>query len=293
MDQWHFIDQDISTALGTNFKTTSSRSVGGGCINDAFSISDGVLEFFVKLNSPENENMFAAEAAGLNEIRESKSVYAPKPLCWGSSGVRSYIVMESLALGGKSTNAGVTLGQQLARMHKKSAQVYGWKMDNTIGSTRQPNTTSDNWLDFLGQRRLGFQIDLAEQNGCRHSLRSKGEKLIENLRSFFSGYSPLPSLLHGDLWSGNYAVTVAGHPVIFDPAVYFGDREADIAMTELFGGFSRGFYDAYSHDWPLDSGYSVRKTLYNLYHILNHFNLFGGGYESQAEQMIDKLLSEI
>jgi fructosamine-3-kinase len=109
----------------------------------------------------------------------------------------------------------------------------------------------------------------------------------------FADYQPMPSLLHGDLWSGNYAVTQAGEPIIFDPAVYYGDREADLAMTELFGGFSQRFYAAYNETWPLDSGYQLRKTFYNLYHILNHFNMFGGGYARQAERMIEQLLSDL
>ena len=118
----------------------------------------------------------------------------------------------------------------------------------------------------------------------------KGEKLLKNLERFFIGYEPKASLLHGDLWSGNYGYLNNGEPVIFDPAVYYGDRETDIAMTELFGGFPAEFYTAYNEAWPLDKGYQQRKNLYNLYHILNHFNLFGGGYAMQAENMMDQLL---
>lgn len=293
MHQWQHIDQNISKSLGEDFITSNHRSVGGGCINDAYIISNGESAFFVKLNATNMEPMFAAEAAGLNEIIASNSIHAPKPICWGSTTSQSYIVMESLKLGGNQSAATSKLGQQLALMHKKSLANFGWKMDNTIGSTAQPNTNNTNWQDFFARTRLGFQLELAKNKGCRHSLTNKGTQLVENLSAFFSSYSPAPSLLHGDLWSGNYAVMESGQPVIFDPAVYYGDREADIAMTELFGGFGRGFYDAYNEAWPLDAGYSVRKTLYNLYHILNHYNLFGGGYENQAEKMTEKLLSEI
>ena len=147
-------------------------------------------------------------------------------------------------------------------------------------------------MRFLRERRLGFQLDLAAANGYRGRLQARGEQLLERLGQFFSHYRPKPSLLHGDLWGGNHAADAKNQPVIFDPAVYYGDRESDLAMTELFGGFSAEFHAAYRDAYPLDPGYAVRKTLYNLYHVLNHLNLFGAGYKSQAETMVDRLLSE-
>ena len=178
-------------------------------------------------------------------------------------------------------------------MHRITTDRFGWWRDNTIGSTTQVNTQEDNWLDFWRDHRLGFQLDLAERNGGGKRLRDSGEALMDSLPALLQGQPVEASLLHGDLWSGNYFYTTGGQPAIFDPAVYYGDREADIAMTELFGGFGRDFYAAYRNAWPLDDGYSMRKTLYNLYHVLNHFNLFGGGYLSQAGTMIDQLLSEV
>jgi fructosamine-3-kinase len=148
-------------------------------------------------------------------------------------------------------------------------------------------------VEFWREHRLGYQLGLAEQRGGPANLLRKGEQLMQLVPNLFTDYQPRPSLLHGDLWSGNYAVTREGDPIIFDPAVYFGDREADLAMTELFGGFSRRFYQAYNEAWPLDKGYQVRKTFYNLYHILNHFNMFGGGYGGQAERMTEQLLNEL
>jgi fructosamine-3-kinase len=145
-------------------------------------------------------------------------------------------------------------------------------------------------MPFWRDQRLGYQLKLAARSG--RDLLKKGERILADLGAFFQNYRPVPSLLHGDLWGGNVSA-VERQPVIFDPAVYYGDREADLAMTELFGGFSEQFYQAYRDTWPLDDGYPVRKTLYNLYHVLNHFNLFGGGYGSQAERMIDSLLSEL
>jgi len=198
--------------------------------------------------------------------------------------------MEYIPLGGK--DSGLKLGQQLAAMHRKSWDKFGWFRDNTIGSTPQPNTPTDNWVEFYREHRLRFQLDLAADNGGNRLL-DQGEHLMGSLDAFFPDYDPLPSLLHGDLWGGNYSTDRDGNPVIFDPATYYGDREADIAMTELFGGFPNDFYSTYNQAWPLDAGYSTRKTLYNLYHVINHFNLFGGGYLSQADHMISDLLSEI
>jgi fructosamine-3-kinase len=145
-------------------------------------------------------------------------------------------------------------------------------------------------MPFWRDQRLGYQLKLAARSG--RDFLKKGERLLADLGAFFQNYRPAPSLLHGDLWSGNVGVA-RQQPVVFDPAVYYGDRETDVAMTELFGGFSGRFYQAYRETWPLDDGYPVRKTLYNLYHVLNHFNLFGGGYGSQAEHMMDSLLSEL
>ena len=293
MQKWQQIDQEISKILGERFVSNKHSPVGGGCINEAYSISNGTETFFVKLNSANMAPMFVAEAAGLLEIIDSTSVRAPKPVCWGATADQSYIVMESLALGGNSGDAGAILGQQLALMHKKTSNQFGWKMDNTIGATPQPNTYNKNWLTFYGESRLAYQLELAAKNGCDTSLTDKGNKLLDLFHYFFTTYAPRPSLLHGDLWSGNVAVLTSGQPAIFDPAVYYGDREADLAMTELFGGFGQAFYDAYNETWPLDPGYSTRKTLYNLYHILNHFNLFGGAYGAQAERMTAQLLSEV
>ena len=175
-------------------------------------------------------------------------------------------------------------------MHKSTSKRFGWSRDNTIGATKQINQTKADWIDFWREHRLGFQLDLAKQKGISRSLTIKGEELLKELDRFFTGYVPEASLLHGDLWSGNIGYLENGEAVVFDPAVYYGDREADIAMTELFGGFPAEFYTAYNEAWPLDHGYRQRKSLYNLYHVLNHFNLFGGSYAIQAENMLYRLL---
>jgi fructosamine-3-kinase len=181
----------------------------------------------------------------------------------------------------------------LAVLHRCSAEYFGFARDNFIGSTAQPNDWNEDWIDFWRDRRLGFQLQLAAKNGLGVSLQSAGERLLDAVPAYFATYSPRPSLLHGDLWSGNHAYLDDGTPAVFDPAVYYGDRECDIAMTELFGGYPPAFYAAYRTAWPLDPGYAVRRELYNLYHILNHANLFGGGYVQQAEHLMHKLLAEV
>ncbi|MGB8408842.1 MAG: fructosamine kinase family protein, partial [Gallionella sp.] len=168
---------------------------------------------------------------------------------------------------------------------------FGFDHDNFIGTTPQPNGWKNNWIDFWRENRLGFQLRLAAQNGYGGQLQDLGVRLLDALPVFFNSYTPQPSLLHGDLWGGNHAYLPDGTPVIFDPATYYGDRECDLAMTELFGGYSAEFYAAYRAAYPPDAGYAVRRDLYNLYHVLNHANLFGGGYARQAEQMMQKLLA--
>lgn len=291
MPDWSHISQHIANTTGEAFHNAHQRGVGGGSINAAHVLeSDTGHKYFVKLNRAALLDMFEAEAEGLNEMLSANAIKVPKPVCWGISGKECYIAMEYIALGGKGS--GALLGQQLAAMHRKQWGHFGWIRDNTIGSTPQHNTPCDNWVEFYREQRLRFQLELAATHGGSRLLNS-GERLMADLDAFFTDYLPVPSLLHGDLWGGNFATDQDGNPVIFDPATYYGDREADIAMTELFGRFPQDFYAAYNEVWLLDEGYKTRKTLYNLYHVINHFNLFGSGYLSQADHMISSLLSEI
>ncbi len=202
----------------------------------------------------------------------------------------SYLVLEYLKLSARGNDR--LLGEQLAALHRCTGEAFGFARDNFIGTSPQPNAWRDDWIDFWREQRLEFQLNLAAKNGYGGQLQSLGEKLLDALPSFFEGYTPAPSLLHGDLWSGNHAFLADGTPTIFDPAAYYGDRECDLAMTELFGGFSENFYAAYRAVWPPDPGYAVRRDLYNPYHILNHANLFGGGYLMQAVRTMQRLLIE-
>jgi len=294
MSLWTTLSERITTATGRKFVLKDRRSVGGGCINSAYRLQGDDRSYFVKVNNAQGLDMFAAEAAGLQEIIDiAGAPRAPRPVCWGEADRQAYLVLEYVPLGSARPDTMAALGRQLAIMHQADRPYFGWRRDNTIGSTPQINTRCDDWVEFWRKQRLGFQLDLAVRNGYGERLRHKGERLAENLAVFFSDYRPEPALLHGDLWGGNAASDDQGQPVIFDPAVYYGDREADLAMTELFGGFSARFYDAYRETCPLDLGYNTRRTLYNLYHILNHLNLFGRGYLGSAENMLDSLLSEL
>ncbi|MFW2405586.1 MAG: fructosamine kinase family protein [Gammaproteobacteria bacterium] len=270
----------------------SVRAVGGGSINAsyAFAARDGA-RYFVKLNTADRLDMFTAERDGLLELAAAKSVRVPEPIATGTVGAQSYLLMESLELGGHSRAAAAELGRRLALQHRVVRDEFGWHRDNTIGSTPQLNDRSPDWIEFLRDRRLGYQLQLAARNGVDSRVAERGEELLERLPEFFADYAPVASVLHGDLWGGNWGITADGEPVIFDPAVYFGDREADIAMTMLFGGFGAEFLEAYQSEWPLDPGFRRRVDLYNLYHVLNHYNLFGGGYQQQAAAMLDGLLA--
>jgi fructosamine-3-kinase len=291
MDPWEDIELAIREALGAPFAIDSRAGAGGGCINECHVVRGRGRAFFVKLNAPERAEMFAAEAAGLEELRRAAAVRVPRPLCHGASPAASWIVLEHLELRAADDKAMRALGRGFARLHRVTGERHGWDRHNTIGSTPQVNTPADDWVAFWRERRLGYQLRLAASRGHGGRLVASGERLLEKLPAFFAGHHPPPSLLHGDLWSGNAAMERGGEPVIFDPAVYYGDREADLAMTELFGGFPRPFYDAYRSQYPLDPGYATRRHLYNLYHVLNHLNLFGGGYGAQAERMIERLLA--
>lgn len=292
MNLWDAIATAIAEATGESFRPRAPRGVGGGCINAAHVLEDGRRRFFVKTHEAGRLVMFEAEAAGLAELSRAGALRVPRPVCTGGADGRAFLVLEYIAFGSGSAATAGRLGEGLAALHRETRAAFGWERDNTIGATPQPNGWMEDWVAFLRERRLGFQLHLAEGNGAPARVLDKGQRLLERLNGFFSGYRPAASLLHGDLWGGNWAADEAGDPVIFDPAVYFGDREADLAMTELFGGFPADFYAAYRAAWPLDAGYSVRRALYNLYHVLNHFNLFGGGYLGQAERMLDRLLAE-
>jgi fructosamine-3-kinase len=295
MKRWVSIAQNIEQVTGKSFSVQQQQSLSGGSINSAFMLtgseSGDKKSYFVKTNRTGCGDMFAAEAKALAIMAATNTILIPKPICTGDDQTHSYIVMEYLDMGGMCNQT--QLGEQLAAMHRVTAGKFGWEIDNTIGATHQPNAWQENWIDFWREQRLGFQLALAAKNGYGGELQTLGEKLLVEMPVLFSGRDVQPSMLHGDLWGGNVAGLKNGTPVIFDPAFYYGDREADLAMTYVFGGFTADFYASYENAFALDDGFDVRKTFYNIYHIINHLNLFGGGYQAQAIQMLKQVLSEI
>jgi fructosamine-3-kinase len=289
---WDAISAQISSVVHSQFSISSLSSVGGGCINQAYQVRGNHGDtYFIKINSRDKTTMFEAEAAGLELILTSSTILAPRPITYGVADKHAFMVLEYLDLSGQGDSG--LLGRQLAALHRTEGRQFGNARANFIGSSPQPNDWSDDWIEFWRERRLGFQLKLAARNGYGGKLQTRGSMLMDALPELFDGYLPRPSLLHGDLWGGNCGFLNDTTPVIFDPACYYGDREADIAMTELFGGFAADFYAAYRAAYPLNQGYRKRSKLYNLYHILNHANLFGGGYARQAEHMTDEALSEL
>jgi len=292
MSIWPHIAAQISAATGRNFEPSNHTAIAGGCINEAIHLHDGQQHYFVKLHQANQWHMFDSEAQSLMAIEQSLSIKTPKVITWGCVENRAFLALEHLNLRSSTTPDGARqLGLKLAQMHRHTNKQFGWHQNNTIGTNAQINDWHSNWLTFWRDQRLGHQLNLAYSNGFAKQLERPGEQLLKRLAEILQDHTPEASLLHGDLWSGNYAFT-EGQPVIFDPASYYGDRETDIAITELFGGFDPAFYQAYSAAHPLEAGYEQRKTLYNLYHILNHLNLFGRGYLGQAEQMINTLLGD-
>lgn len=292
MNRWHSVVRHIEKVNGQKFVVDHQLTLGGGSINAAWLLTgiDG-SQYFVKTNASGRQDMFAAEAKGLQLLASSKTLRVPEPVCYGEDESQSYIVMEYLEMNGRANQR--ELGEQLAAMHQVTAMQFGWEIDNTIGATHQPNAWSDNWLSFWSDQRLAYQLQLAAKNGYGGELQSLGERLLLEMPKLFVGREIKASMLHGDLWGGNAAGLKDGTPVIFDPAFYYGDRETDLAMTYVFGGFTAEFYDAYQGVLPLDDGFDVRKTFYNIYHIVNHLNMFGGGYHGQAIHMMEQVLAEI
>lgn len=286
---WSEIAQHISRVTGSPFEIQQRRAVGGGSINQAYQISGGGRSYFLKTNQASRLAMFEQEALGLKEIADSQTVVAPRPLGCGVAGNVAYIVMDWIDLGGGGSGAWEAMGHRLAAMHRvTSDRGFGWHQDNTIGATPQQNPWTADWAEFFREHRLAYQFRLAQSRGGSFPQQ---DELLAAVPRLLAGHYPAPALVHGDLWSGNAAISAEGDPVLLDPAVYYGDREVDLGMTEVFGGFPAAFYRGYNDAYPLDEGYERRKVLYNLYHILNHFNLFGGGYQSQAQGMIARLLS--
>ncbi len=250
--------QHLQRLTGQNLKNHRLTAISGGDINDAYQLKTDRATWFIKLNRAELLSMFVAEAAGLNEIHHLKLIRVPKVVTHGKFQSQAFLILEFIELRPLRGVSAIRFGQQLARLHQIKQPYFGWPVDNNIGHTPQHNDRHSDWPLFWQQQRLDKQLQLAARNGYLGDLQRKGQELSNNVAKFFTTYQPQPTLLHGDLWGGNAASDLQANPVMYDPACYYGDRETDIAMTELFGGFEPSFYQAYQNECPLDNGYKTR-----------------------------------
>jgi fructosamine-3-kinase len=279
------LSENIQTTLESqlNDKIVSKESVHGGDINHAHKLTfDSGNIAFLKWNENPQETMFKAEAKGLDLLRKSdKNLVIPSALAISDK----YLLLEWIEEGGGKPDSSYKFGVELAKLHCTSNSSFGLDHDNFIGKLKQSNTNHSNWPDFFALERIEPQIKLGVESGkLTRSLLRDVEPLYKKLGSIFP--QEQPALLHGDLWGGNFMFTKSGVASIYDPAVYYGHREMDLAMTRLFGGFSADFYNGYNEQFPVEPGFEERISLCNLYPILVHANLFGGSYCRQAESII-------
>jgi protein-ribulosamine 3-kinase len=291
--QFAALAAELAAVRGVPCTATPERRVAGGSGGECYAWASERGLMFVKLGAVDAAAALAAEAAGLEALGSAQALRVPRVLAQGHTDAAAFLALEWLEAVPADAACERQLGEGLAALHAVTAARFGWDRDNNIGRTAQTNTWTDGWVEFWREQRLQPQLALAAQRGYAGLLAAHGEQLLESVPALLAGHRPAASLLHGDLWGGNWMAAAGGEPVIFDPAVYYGDRETDVAMTRLFGGFGSAFYRAYQAVAPLPAGATVRAQLYNLYHVLNHANLFGAGYARQARAMMQSLLAEV
>lgn len=268
----------------------SHAAVGGGCIANGGRIEAGEQSFFLKWGEERVGRTFPGEAAGLNALAEAESplvIPEVEAVAPPSEERPGFLVMEWINAGRKGLNFWESFGEGLAALHEHTHDRYGFGQDNFIGRLPQTNTWTQSWPRFFRKHRLEPQVRMARKRGhWRADWNEPLEALYRRLPEYLP-HRPPASVLHGDLWSGNFMVAAVGTAVLVDPATYYGHREADLAMTELFGGFDDRFYEAYDAAWALEPDYETRRDIYNLYHLLNHLNHFGGGYASSVASTLE------
>ena len=291
MDQYSkLLEQILANALNQKIKVLGVEMQSGGCINTSVRAETNASSFFVKWNEAQFLDMFEKEALGLNELRKAESLVIPKVLATGQLQGVAYMVQEFLEKAPETEKYSKALGEGLAELHQIKAKSFGVGHNNYIGRLAQQNDSRETWLKFFVEQRLNVQFELAMRNGfVDGSFAGEFERFCERLPDIMP--QSKASLLHGDLWSGNAMATNQGAS-IFDPAVYYGAREMDLAMTELFGGFDSAFYDAYNANYPLGTSYKELVDVYNLYPLMVHVNLFGpnSGYLSSVKRIITRFL---
>lgn len=280
------ISELVKEVFGNSIEITSSRSCGGGCINQTqiIDLSNG-NKLFLKSNSSRYREMFSREAEGLKLLFSAEGPRVPEVYAVRETHSNQYLLLEFISSSSRENNSFFNFGRSLAGLHKKSNSRFGLDSDNFIGSSVQVNSWKSSWTDFFAGNRLLYQLELAFNNNLATSgLKTDIENIIRKIKDILPEPDQ-PSLLHGDLWSGNFITDESGNAVLIDPAVYYGHYEADLAMTELFGGFDKDFYSGYNEINRIENSYKKRKDLYNLYHMLNHLNLFGRSYLSSCESI--------
>jgi protein-ribulosamine 3-kinase len=284
------LSNDLKNALGREVLIHSEESIGGGCINNAVGITTSSGKFFLKYNlAGKYPEMFEKEALGLYLLSETGTIRIPRVIANSLAGNYSYLVLEFIYTGRPDRKSWESFGQSLAAMHRHTNPFFGLDYDNYIGSLLQSNRSHKTWIPFFIEERLEPLI----RQACEHGTLSLSvARQFERLYLLLPGIIPdePPALLHGDLWNGNYMIAEDGEACLIDPAVYYGQRETDIAMTKLFGGFPEEFYQGYSGAYPLESGWKSRIDIFNLYPLLVHVNLFGGGYARQVAEILNRLV---
>lgn len=280
------VEEILSQKFGKVVSIKSVSSVGGGSINDAYQIETSAGAFFVKKNSESRyPGMFEIEANGLELLANTNEIDTPKVVTFGSKADDSFLILNFVQSAEKQNGFWEDFGRRLGNLHKHSQEHFGLNHDNYIGSLSQSNKIHESWPDFFREERLETQVKLARDNG------RMGRETVTAFDRFYSKLDELfpkepPSLLHGDLWSGNFMVNEKGLVVIIDPAVYYGHREMDLAMSQLFGGFDESFYDAYHRNFPLEKGWQQRMDYCNLYPLMVHVNLFGDSYLDSVKRIL-------
>ncbi len=285
---WQCIEQAISAETGETFHVKKKKLVSGGDINLAYHLSNYHDNYFVKINKKDHISHFESEAYGLSQIRSLQAIACPEVISVGTSLDKSFIVLRYIPFSDANPQHWHQLGKNLATMHKDSIHgQFGWQTDNYIGDTLQPNTWSSNWRSFFAEQRIGWQLKLLSEKSVKIG---DIDHISQVCHDALNHHYVEPCLVHGDLWQGNMGFTESAS-VIFDPACYYGDREVDIAMTELFGRLPYEFYQGYQETFPLPDSYDQRKIIYNFYHVLNHANLFGGHYIEQSKALLARIMS--
>jgi fructosamine-3-kinase len=289
---WHCIEKQLAEHFQTTVTLTTKKMLPGADTHRAYCVHDDAnnRDYFIKINDISCFEMFDCEAIALTQLAHTQIVNVPQVILVERTVQFAYIALEYIPLiSSPSNKQWFQLGQQLALLHQNQVNPdCGWQQDNFIGLTAQPNKWQHSWRLFFAEQRIGWQLQLLAEKGI---MLGNIDFIIDRCKNLLGNHKPIPCLLHGDLWRGNVGFT-QNNAYVFDPACYYGDRETDLAMTELFGAFPAAFYQGYNAIYPVDHHYEQRKPIYQLYHLLNHANIFGHDYVIQAKALINRIIAQ-